>query len=249
MLTAIIQARLSSTRFPRKVFANICKKPLIWHIVDRLRYCQSITDVVLATTENPADDELAQWGHNNKLKVFRGSESDVLSRYYFAAKKFNADNILRITSDDPFKDPDVIDNVYKIYYEGQLDFAYNNNPPSFPEGLDTEIFSFSSIKKAYQDSKDPFEREHVTQYFYRNSDLFKQKNFSYKSDLSYLRWTIDTQEDLSMVSIIYEKLYKENQIFKLDDILKLIEQNQFLTRMNQNVKRSSMYTNTKKTDE
>lgn len=241
MLTAIIQARLSSTRFPRKIFAEICNKPLIWHIVERLRYSKSISDVVLATTENPVDDELVEWGKNNNLKVFRGSEDDVLSRYYFAAIEFNADTILRITSDDPFKDPYVIDSVYRMYVDEQLDFAYNNNPPSFPEGLDTEIFSFSSISKAFHNSKDPFEREHVTQYFYRNPGFFKQKNFSYISDLSYLRLTIDTQEDFLMASIIYEKLYKENQIFKLNDIVNFIEKNQYLTIINQNVKRSSMY--------
>jgi spore coat polysaccharide biosynthesis protein SpsF len=241
MLTAIIQARLSSTRFPRKVFAEICYKPLIWHVTERLKWSKSIARIILATTTNTNDDELFYWAKDNNIDVFRGSEEDVLARYYHAASEYKAVSILRVTSDDPFKDPDIIDQVYKLYTDEKLEFAYNNNPPTFPEGLDTEIFSYNAIEKAFYESTDPYEREHVTQFFYRHPELFSQKNFSFISDLSNLRWTIDTLEDFSLVTEIYNNLYKENAIFKFGDILKLIEDNPHLSEINNKVQRSAMY--------
>jgi spore coat polysaccharide biosynthesis protein SpsF len=243
MLTAIIQARLGSTRFPGKILAEICGKPLIWHVVERLRWSKNIREIVLATTDNKGDDDLFGWAQDNQIKVFRGSEDDVLARYYYAACESNASVILRVTADDPFKDPDIIDNVYDLFQSKKLDFAYNNNPPTFPEGLDTEIFSFSAIRKAFNESADPYEREHVTQYFYRNPELFRQFNFSFSQDLSHLRWTIDNPEDFQMVTEIYNSLYKEGEIFKFQDILQLITVKPYLSEINKNVSRSAMYQN------
>jgi spore coat polysaccharide biosynthesis protein SpsF len=241
MVTAIIQARVSSTRFPNKVFADLCGMPLIWHVVNRLKWSKKIEKLVLATSENKADDILEKWANKNGVIVFRGNENDVLNRYYSAAVFSNASTIVRVTADDPFKDPEVIDQVIDVYQIGQLDFAYNNNPPSYPEGLDTEVFSFSALKQAEENSKDPFEREHVTQYFYRNPSMFKQKNVSYKEDISYLRWTIDTEKDYEMVKSIYNGLYKDGAIFLLKDILEYLKQNPGIERLNMDVKRSAMY--------
>ena len=243
MLTAIIQARLGSTRFPGKILADICGKPLIWHVVERLRWSKSVVEIVLATTINKGDDDLFKWAQDNQIKVFRGSEDDVLARYYHAACEFSASEILRVTADDPFKDPDIIDNVYDLFQRNQLDFAYNNKPPTFPEGLDTEIFSFSAIRKAFNESADPYEREHVTQYFYRHPELFRQNNYSFSQDLSHLRWTIDNPEDFQMVTEIYNSLYKDGEIFKFQDILKLIAVKPYLSEINKNVMRSAMYNN------
>lgn len=245
MLTAIIQARMGSTRLPGKILAEICGKPLIWHVIDRLRFCDSISDIVLATTISKGDDDLFKWANENHIKVFRGSEDDVLARFFLAASEYSASTILRVTADDPFKDPDVIDSVYKLFKRKKLDFAYNNKPPTFPEGLDTEIFSFSAIRTAFNMSDDPYEREHVTQYFYRHPELFKQDNYSYSQDLSHLRWTIDNQEDLQMVTEVYESLYKDGEVFKFQDILRLINKKPYLTEINMNVKRSAMYNNRK----
>jgi spore coat polysaccharide biosynthesis protein SpsF len=241
MLTAIIQARLGSTRFPKKILANICSKPLIWHVIERLRWSKSIEKIVLATTINQNDDNLYFWAKENNINVFRGSEEDVLARFYDSAKEFKALSILRITADDPFKDPDIIDKVYEMYLREKLDFAYNNNPPTFPEGLDTEIFSFSAIERAYFESKDSYEREHVTQFFYRHPELFSQKNYCNNQDLSHLRWTIDNSEDFLMVNEVYKALYKEGEIFKFQDILKLFKAKPHLSEINKNVKRSDMY--------
>lgn len=241
MITAIIQARTSSTRLPNKVFKNLCGKPLIWHVVNRLKPSKKIESIILATTNNPSDDILEQWAINNDISCFRGDEDDVLSRYYFAALNAKAETIIRVTADDPFKDFNIIDKVICLFEENNLDFAYNNNPPTFPEGLDTEVFSFESLEKAHKNSCDKFEREHVTQFFYRNSSLFNQKCLKNNIDLSNLRWTIDTQEDWDMAEKVYNKLFPKNELFDMYDILDLLKEEPQIMEINSNVKRSAMY--------
>jgi spore coat polysaccharide biosynthesis protein SpsF len=247
MITAIIQARVNAKRFPNKIFSDLCGKPLIWHIVDRLKWSKRIENVILATTNNKFDDILYDWAIKNNVNVFRGKENDVLDRFYNAAVFSNATTIVRITADDPFKDPQVIDKVIDVYLKGKYDFAYNNKPPSFPEGLDAEVFSFNALKNAENNSRDPFEREHVTQYFYKNPSLFKQTNIPYKIDLSYLRWTMDTTKDYEMVSIVYNKLYKEGSIFLMNDVLEFLDKNPEIEKINMAVKRSAMYNKNIKT--
>jgi len=241
MIVAIIQARVSSTRLPSKVFSEISGKPLIWHVVNRMKWSKKINKIILATTTNPKDDQLCSWAEKNNLKTIRGSESDVLSRFYKAANIYQAEVIVRVTSDDPFKDPRIIDSVIDLYKKNTLDFAYNNNPPTFPEGLDAEVFSFFALEKANRESIDPFEREHVTQYLYRHPEIFKQMNFPYKEDLSAFRWTIDTIRDLEMAREVYKYLYKEGQIFLMSDILQLIRSKPYIKKINMKVERSAMY--------
>lgn len=240
---AIIQARVGSTRFPRKIFADLSGKPLIWHVFNRIKYCKNIDNFLLATSLNPIDNELEEWSINNKIKCFRGSENDVLERFYFASKKHKADVIVRITADDPFKDPVIIDNVISLMINNKCDFAYNNNPPSFPEGLDTEVISFNSLEKAYYESKDVFDREHLTQYLYKHPELFRQINYSYSENLSHLRWTVDTKEDYDFAKIIYQNLFKHNKVFLMNDILNYIKRHPEVLNINIKVERSSMYRN------
>jgi len=240
-IAAIVQARTASTRFPNKVFAPLCDKPLIWHIFDRISYSKKITHSVLATTINKADDVLIDWSAKEGIGHFRGSEEDVLSRYYYTALEQEADIIVRVTSDDPFKDPAVIDDVINMFIDQQLDFACNNNPPSFPEGLDIEVFSFKALECAYQNAKDPSEREHVTQFFYRNPSLFKQANMSYRENISHLRWTLDTEADYAMAKEVYHHLYKPGKIFLFQDILQLLRSHPEIALMNKDVKRSTLY--------
>ncbi len=241
MITAIIQARMSSTRLPGKVMMKLCGKSLLEHIIERVSFSSHISQVVVSSTTNPADDPLIDWLDKKGIPFFRGSETDVLNRYYETAKQFKAPHIARITSDDPFKDPGVIDSVANLYFGQSLDFAYNNNPPSFAEGLDTEIFSFDALSRAQSNAIDPFEREHVTQYFYRNPALFKQANLLSPIDYSNLRWTIDTKEDFLMAHTVYKHLYKSDKLFTANDILNLIKSNPEIPLINQRVERSAMY--------
>lgn len=241
-IVAIIQARCGSTRFPNKVFADICGKPLIWHVVNRLKYAETVDEIVLATTENSLDDKLYTWAVENNVRVFRGEENDVLNRYYKTACECKADIIIRITADDPFKEPLIIDKAVRELQESKVDFVCNNNPPTYPEGLDVEVFTYNALKLGEQNSDSTFEREHVTQYFYRHSADFKILNMSYIKNLSYLRWTIDTENDFLMVRKIYSLLYKnENEIFYMDNILNLLDKYPEIAQMNSDETRSEMY--------
>lgn len=241
-VVAIIQARCGSSRFPDKVFADIEGLPLIWHVVNRLKYSSSISEIVLATTVNPLDNRLYDWAVENKVKVFRGDENDVLSRYVQAALFSNADVVIRITADDPFKEPPLIDKAVNFLLKEKCDLVSNNFPPTYPEGVDVEVFTKIALLSAAEKAKDLFEREHVTQYFYRNPSEYKIRNISNEDNLSHLRWTIDTELDLEMVRRVYSLLpRKEGEIFYMDDILQLLRKYPEIEKINRNVDRSAMY--------
>lgn len=241
MLAAIIQARTGSTRLPNKIFAEISGQPLIAHVVERLKPSKHIEKIIIATTVNKRDDVIEKWCVKNGIACFRGSENDVLSRYYQAAQFFNASEIVRVTADDPCKDFRIVDSVIELLRIESLDFAYNNKPPSFPEGLDAEVFSTASIERSCKGNPDDYEREHVTQYMYRRPEMFKQKNYAFIRDVSSLRLTIDTKDDLLLAREVYRYLYTPGKWFGLESILSLFEKMPNLAKINSGVKRSSMY--------
>jgi len=241
MIAAIIQARVGSTRLPNKVFKQIEGKPLIYHVTERVKQARLVDKVIIATTTNIADDSIEQWCNENNIANYRGSENDVLNRYYNAAKLFNADVVVRITCDDPFKDPGVIDEVINCFLENNYDFASNNNPPTYPEGLDVEVMTFNTLETMEQNAATEFEREHVTQYVYKNPGSFKIGNYPYFKNMSKLRWTIDTDKDLEMARVVYKNLYTASPFFSYKDILKLIEEQPEIVEINQNEKRSALY--------
>jgi spore coat polysaccharide biosynthesis protein SpsF len=241
MISAIIQVRVSSTRLPNKVFADINGKPLLWYVVDRLKKSIYLDNIIIATTDNIADDLIQDWASENKISCFRGSESNVLKRYYDAAKNNNSTTIVRITADDPFKDYKIMDEVINKFLSKKADFGCNNFPPSYPEGLDIEVFSFSALETAYKNSVSDFEKEHVTQYFYKNRNDFKIVSIKNDTDLSNLRWTIDTKEDLEMTREVYNKFTNNKFIYLMKDILKILNENPEILEINKKVKRSIMY--------
>ena len=239
---AIIQARCGSTRFPNKVFADVNGKPLIWHVVNRLTHAKTINKIVIATTINEKDDKIEKWCNENNVACYRGSENDVLNRYYSASVAFPSDVVVRITADDPFKEPAVIDAVVnKLINEG-FDHVTNNFPPSWPEGLDCEAFTFAALEASEKSTNDAFEREHVTQYIYHNPDKFKIGNVASPKNLSYLRWTIDKEVDYEMVKAVYAHRNPANtDILLLDEILDILEKNPEIKEINSSVERSAMY--------
>ena len=238
---AIIQARRGSTRLPDKVFLELSQKPLIEHVVLRLKESKQINEIIIATTTNPIDDFIEKWGKNNDVKVFRGSEENVLERYYKAATKFEADIVVRVTADDPFKDYRIIDRAVEIIKEEKIQYVCNNNPVSFPEGLDVEVLTYEALKVSYRNALSDFEKEHVTQYIHKNSDQFRTYNIENTKNLSYYRWTIDTDKDYEFAKAIYSKLYKKDKVFLTEEIYELLETSQELLKINQTVKRSDMY--------
>jgi spore coat polysaccharide biosynthesis protein SpsF len=240
-IVAIVQARLDSTRLPRKATASICGKPLLEHVSDRVRGSRLIHEVALATTTDPADRQLIHLASENHIVSYAGSRTDVLDRFYQAARRFDADIIVRVTADDPFKDPEVTDRVIETFLSRQpLDYCGNTVEPTYPEGLDIEVFSFQALNRAWREAIRASDREHVTPYIWRQPDLFRCASVKLGRDLSRLRWTLDYEEDLKFVREVYARLYR-GQIFGMEEILALLENEPWLAGINAGFVRNAGY--------
>ena len=233
---AIIQARLGSTRLPGKVFLNIESKPILQHIVNRLRKVAKIDKVIIATSDLKINKKITLYCKNNNIEFFVGSEENVLDRFYNAAKKYNPKNIIRITGDCPLIDPETIKKLINYYNNNNYDYcgvatgagvADNDKIFRFPDGLDAEIFKFSVLEKTYLNASKKIETEHVTPYIWGNPNLFNLGVFESDVDYSKYRLTLDNTEDFSLIKWIYSKLYKQNEFFNLNDIIQLIEENKY----------------------
>lgn len=234
----IVQARYGSTRLRGKILKNISGRQMLWHVINRISFSKMIDKIVIATTTNSDDDQTEKFCNDNNFLYYRGAVDDVLSRYYGAAKQFNAGIVIRITSDCPLIDPEILDNMLTRFVsaENEIDYMSNVIHRTFPRGLDIEIFSFNALEKAYNSTKLPFDREHVTPYFYNNPHLFKTMNYQNDVDYSFHRWTVDTDEDFKLIDKIYASLYKPDKIFLFNDVLKLFETNPDLIKINQHIK-------------
>jgi spore coat polysaccharide biosynthesis protein SpsF len=240
-IVAIIQARMGSSRLPGKTLADIAGKPLLAHVIERVRACRLVQQIVVATTTEPVDEAIIslsrQWG----AKAYTGSAEDVLDRYYRAAKAADAGVIARITADDPFKDPDVIDEIIeRLIDEPGLDYASNTIEPTYPEGLDVEAFTFEALSRAWEEATLPSDREHVTPYIWRQPDKFRAASIRRSPDLSGLRWTIDYKQDLEFTREVYARLYR-GRVFRTEEILTLLETEPELAQINQGIIRNGGY--------
>lgn len=239
-IVAIIQARMGSTRLPGKVLRPLMGKPMLWHIVNRLRYVRGLHDVVVATPDAPADRVIVQFCKDNNIACFAGSENDVLDRYYQADLIHKGDPLLRITGDCPLVDPELVTRLIKFYLSGQYDHvgvaagavAIYLETGRFPSGLDAECFSFSALEKAWREAKTKSDREHVTPYIWRNKDIFRCASLMAKANYADLRWSVDTEADFKLISIIYQALYREGGIFLMKDILDYLAQHPELSEIN-----------------
>jgi len=205
-ISAIIQARMTSTRLPGKVLKTVKGRPLLDYMIERLNFCKRLTNVIIATTTNSQDDQIVAFAEDQGYEYYRGSEDDVLSRYYEAATVFKIDHIVRVTSDCPLIDPVIIDTAIDRY---QLKACnYLHLAASFAEGLDTEIFSYKILEVAHQNARLMAEREHVSLYFHNNPEIVRKVVIENKIDDSMYRLTVDEAEDYAVVKAIYEALYK-----------------------------------------
>ena len=234
---AIVQARMTSTRLPGKVLLPILGQPMLALQIERMRRAQLVDLIVIATTTNQADEPIVDFCKQHALLYLRGSEDDVLSRYAEAASVYEADAIIRITSDCPLMEPTLMDQaVFKFAQaRGQIDYISNMLEPSFPYGLAVEVFSGEALRMAHLNAVQPAEREHVTPYIYRHPEQFHLQNFRHDVDLSNYRWTVDTPEDFDLVSKIFSALYPNNPQFNMQDVLDLLEKNVAWSRINRRV--------------
>ncbi len=201
---AIIQARMGSTRLPGKVLADIGGQPLLQRLIERVRATPSIDRVVVATTTESTDDVLADWCTAQEVPVYRGSVDDVLDRFWQCAQLHPAEFIVRVTADDPLKDPQVITQALALCASSpEVDYASNTLQPSYPEGLDIEVVRFRTLERAAREATQPSEREHVMPYVWKHPDRFVLRGFSMQPNLSHWRWTVDKPADLDLVRRIF----------------------------------------------
>ncbi|MFP4322568.1 MAG: cytidylyltransferase domain-containing protein [Anaerolineales bacterium] len=241
MITAIVQARLGSRRLPEKVLQEVAGQPLIGHVIQRVRAAQKVERVILATTDQPADDRLVEWAESQAIPVFRGSENDVLCRYVEAAQAFDASVVVRITGDCPLLDPQVIDATIGLFQSA--DYAYVNNfmPRTYPDGLDTEVIRLEALQAAHQAATLPSDREHVTPFIRKHPGRFPQVGLTYPKDLSMYRWTVDEPADLAFVTRIFQALYPRDPLFDMKAIIGLLARQPELLHINQGIPTNEGY--------
>ena len=232
MILAILQARLSSSRLPGKVLKPIMGKPMLAYQLERLARCKKIDHLIVATSDHPEDQAIADLCNELNVSCFHGPLEDVLARFYLAAEKYQPTHIVRLTGDCPLADPELIDELITLHVEGGYDYCSNCHIPSYPDGLDAEILTYQSLKTIYQLAQTPAEHEHVTYYVHQHKADFNIGLLSRTPSLAQLRWTVDEPADFELVKHIYERLYPLNPNFRTNDILSLIEREPELATLN-----------------
>jgi spore coat polysaccharide biosynthesis protein SpsF len=241
MVTAIIQARMGSSRLPGKVLRTLAGRPMLVRIVERVRACPAVARVVVATSDQDVDRPIRELCEHERIDCFAGSEHDVLDRFYRAARAFQGDPLIRITADCPLVDPTLLAKLIAFYERGGFDHvgvatgagALFVGPGRYPDGLDAECFSLAALERAWRDATSPADREHVTPYIWRHTDLFHSDQLKSPVDYSQLRWTVDNEADLALIERIYEALYSPDRVFGMDDVLRYLADHPELAATNE----------------
>ncbi|WP_145596215.1 aminotransferase class III-fold pyridoxal phosphate-dependent enzyme [Candidatus Pelagibacter sp. FZCC0015] len=233
-IVGLVQARMGSTRLPGKVLRTIVDKPLIELLLERLSKSDQLDEIVVATSEKVENDKLQSLVESLGYRCTRGSDKNVLNRFYESAKVVGADVIVRITADCPLIDAALVDECIRGFKKSKVDYFSNTDPRTFPDGLDISVMTFKSIERANNETKSNFDKEHVTSYI-RRSKSFTKSSLTYKEDLSNLRWTVDEPEDLILVDTIFKNFYP-NKNFNWLQILELQKQKPYLFLVNKKIK-------------
>ena len=252
MIATIIQARMGSTRLPGKVMKDLAGKPVLWHIVNRAKRSKLSQTILVATTTNPEDDVIESACNTWGIPVFRGSSDDVLQRYcdavkYLEAGRTKVDYIIRITGDCPLIDPAIIDEVVHAAVSEKYDYVSNTDPPSFPDGLDVEVFCRSALFSACKNATLISEHEHVTPYI-RKSEDFRKSNVTCQKNLSGLRWTLDNEEDYVFIKKIYDDIFKNSKGLSMREVLNYLYDHPHLQKINEMIPRNEGYKKSLKYD-
>jgi spore coat polysaccharide biosynthesis protein SpsF (cytidylyltransferase family) len=223
-VVAIVQARMGSTRLPGKSLAPIAGRPMLWHVLMRARAARSVDRVVLATTTEDRDTPLSELAAAMAVPVFRGSEDDVLDRYHGAAGAHGAAVIVRLTADNPLQDPGVVDETVALFGRAGVSYASNVHPRTYPKGLDVEVIGRTALDEAWREATEPFDREHVTPYLWKQPARYPQANLAAGQDRSSWRWTVDEPEDLDFVRTVYDRLWHEERgVFDAQAVIALLD--------------------------
>lgn len=246
-VVAVVQARMTSTRLPGKVLRQVDGKPLLGYQLERMRRATRLDRIVIATTVNPTDDPIAAFCEAAGCDVVRGPESDVLARHAQAAQRFNAETVVRLTSDCPLIDPAVIDEAVRRFQVAEhCDYLSNMLAPSFPYGYAVEVMTVQALREAAAEALAPEEHEHVTPFIYWRPRRFALQSFTMVPDLSQHRWTVDTPEDFELVSRILHRLYPGRPAFTLHDVLELLEREPEWVKINAHVAQKTVTSGSEK---
>ncbi len=233
-VVAIIQARMGSTRLPGKVLKDLAGATVLERVVSRLRRCRLVSKVVVATSLEKADDLILNECQRIGTDGFRGSEQDVLDRYYRAAQQAEAEVVVRITSDCPLIDPEVSDKTIQKFLAERPDYASNALERTYPRGLDTEVMTFAALESAWNEARQTYQREHVTPFLYQHPERFKILSVKGDHDYSQHRWTLDTPEDLEFLRAVYARIVDRDDL-SWRDVLNIVEREPELAEINRNV--------------
>jgi spore coat polysaccharide biosynthesis protein SpsF len=236
---AIIQARMGSSRLPGKVLLDLGGATVLARVVRRLERSQQISQIVVATTTVPADEAIVNECERLQVSCFRGSEDDVLDRYYQAARLYSADTVVRITSDCPLIDPMLVDETIRVFKDECTDYASDVLPRTYPRGLDSEVFTSAALERAWREAREPYQREHVTPYLYEHPESFRLASARGDVDHSRYRWTLDTPEDLELLRAIYSR-FDNRDDFRWQDVIALMEREPELAELNSQVLQKSL---------
>ncbi|MGH9460642.1 MAG: aminotransferase class III-fold pyridoxal phosphate-dependent enzyme, partial [Vicinamibacteria bacterium] len=240
-VVAIIQARIGATRLPRKVMADIAGHPMLWHVVSRLRECRSVSRVAVATSTADVDDAIASFCKGQSIDCYRGAEDDVLDRFYRAAMEFAADPVVRVTSDCPLIDPQIVDKVVGVFLQDGSDYVANILRYTYPDGMDVEVFSFAALKATWQEATLRGDREHVTPYM-RSSGRFRLLNVENDKHLpEQHRWTVDEAADLEFVRAVYNGLSGNGRSSNMEEVLSFLDKNPQIAAINRRIVRNAGY--------
>lgn len=221
---AIVQARTSSTRLPGKILKDLPEASgisVLEHVIRRLKRSRKISDIIIATTLEKEDDRIIQVAKRENARYFRGDKENVLSRHFLAARENNLSVVVRVTSDCPCIDPEIVDLVIDRHINSKADYTSNNLEKTFPHGLDTEVFNYATLKEAHRNARDPYDREHVTAYIRKSPDKFRLEQVKAPTELHapQIRITLDTQADYDLLCGVFDKLYRGNHFFNAYDIV------------------------------
>ena len=247
-IVAIIQARMGSSRLPGKVLKHLSGRTVLEHVIHRVKAVSGINETVVATTTLRNDEPIMALAEDCDVRCFRGSESDVLSRYFHAASEARAEAVIRITSDCPLLDPSVVSAMLEHFLErvrsvDSVDYLSNTLTRTYPRGLDAEIFTFEALAEAHREASKPYEREHVTPFLYQHPERFRLAQWLHERDLSSHRWTLDTPEDWALISQIYEELDSNGGIFSTASVLELLAAKPELLQLNAHVEQKKLESN------
>ena len=248
MIGCIIQARMGSSRLPKKVMKKIDNDyTVLDYVIQQIKSSESIEKIIVATTILEQDNIIYDYLSSQKYEVFRGSSEDVLDRFYQCAKKFSIDTVVRITADNPLIDPKIIDTAITEYKNGKYDLVTNTLKRTFPFGTEVEVFSFKILEKSWQNAKKPSEREHVTPFVWNKQNGFNIKILNTKKNISHLRYTVDRIEDLELVKEIIKNI--KTRPILLENILKLYENKSKIFEINKNIEHDGYQKSLKRDEE